>query len=156
MLSTGTSQQDQIRAALLARANIKFSGESGGVVASGIELDAATAEAPTFGHVRAAMDIVFNDLDDALFDPHAEHRPCGVLDRYEAVGMLLGDACGLPLMPARPYGLAAGNKARKLPPKIVSEIEAARKRAKRRGEDAEEAEAAVLRQPAGVTTTQGV
>ena len=145
-----TSQQDMLRAALLARAKIKFSGQSGGVVASGIETDAATAEKPTYGHVRAAMDIVFNDLDDALFDPHAEHRPCGVLDRYEAVGMLLGDACGLPLMPARPHGLAAGNKARKLPPKISAEIETARKRAKRRGEDAAEAEATVLRLCAGV------
>jgi hypothetical protein len=145
-----TSLQDQIRAALLARAKIKFSGASGGVVASGITADAATADTPTYGHVRAAMDVVFNDLDDALFDPHAEHRPCGVLDRYEAVGMLLGDACGLPSMPARPHGLVVGNKARKLPPKIVSEIEAAKKRAKRRGEHAAEAEAAVLCLPAGV------
>ena len=68
-----TSQQDQIKAALLARAKIKFSGENGAVVASGIEADAATADTPTYGHVRAAMDIVFNDLDGALFDPHAEH-----------------------------------------------------------------------------------
>ena len=108
-----------------------------------LETDAATAEKPTYGHVRAAMEIVFNDLDASLFDPHAEHRACGVLDRYEAVGMLIGDACGLSLMPARPQGLAVGNKARKLPPKIAAEIAAAQKRAKRRGEDAAEAEAAV-------------
>ena len=63
-----TSQQDQIKAALLARAKVKFSGKSGAVVASGIKADAATADAPTYGHVRAAMEIVFNDLDDALFD----------------------------------------------------------------------------------------
>ena len=137
-------------AALLVRAKIKFSGESGAVVASGIESDAATAKTPTFGHVRAALDIVNDELDDALFDPHAEHRPCGVLDRYEAAGMLLGDACGLPLMPARPQGLAIGNKARKMPPKIAAAIEAAKKRAKRRGADVAEAEAAVLRQPADI------
>ena len=101
-----TLQQDQIKAALLARAKVKFSDKSGAVVASGIKADAATADTPTYGHVRAAMDVVFNNLDEALFDPHAEHRPCGVLDRYEAVGMLLGDACGLPSMPARPHGLA--------------------------------------------------
>lgn len=145
-----TSQQDLIKGALLVRAKIKFSGESGAVVASGIKADAATAEKPTYGHVRAALEIVFKDLDPALFDPHADHRPCGVLDRYEAVGMLLGDACGRPSMPARPQGLAVGNKARKLPPTIVSEIEAAKKRAKRRGECAAEAEAAVLRQPAKI------
>ena len=58
-----TSKQDQLKAALLARANIKFSGKAGAVVASGIKADTATAETPTYGHVRAAMEIVFNDLD---------------------------------------------------------------------------------------------
>lgn len=40
-----------------------------------------------------------------LFEPRAKHRPCGVLDRYEAMGMLVGDALGgyVPLLPARPH-----------------------------------------------------
>ena len=72
-----------------------FSGETGNVVKSGIKDDAATAEKPTYGLVRAALEVVFNDMDDALFNQHAAHRPCGVLDRYEAVGMLIGDVLGL-------------------------------------------------------------
>ena len=43
---------------------------------------------------------------------------------------------------------AVGNKARKLPPKIASEIEKAKKAARRRGEDAEAAAVAVLCLPA--------
>ena len=146
-----TSLQDLIKAAVLARALIMFSGESGAALASGIKEDAATAEKPTFGLVRAALEVVFNDLDGALFDPHAAHRPCGVLDRYEAVGMLIGDACGLPLMPCRPHGLAVGKKARKIKEEILSEQEKARKAAKRRGEDPAAAAAAVLLLPAKMT-----
>ena len=40
-----------------------FSGESGHVVVSGIKGDDATTERPTYGLVKAAMDVVFNDLD---------------------------------------------------------------------------------------------
>ena len=102
-----------IKAAVQARSKIMFSGESGAAVASGIKDDAATAERPTYGLVRAAIEVVFKELPDALFDPHAEHRPCGVLDRYEAVGMLIGDALGLPLLPQRPHALNAGTDAQK-------------------------------------------
>ena len=45
-----------------------------------------------------------------LFERHAEHRPCGLLCRYGAVGMLISDVLGLPLVPwelAEPVGKAA-------------------------------------------------
>ena len=73
-----TALQDLIKAALLARANIMFSGESGAVVKSGIKDDAATAEKPTYGHVRAALEVVFDNLNDNLFNPHDPSRllPC--------------------------------------------------------------------------------
>ena len=48
------SQQDLILAALQARSKIMFSGESGAAVASGIKDDAATAEKPTYGLIKAA------------------------------------------------------------------------------------------------------
>ena len=105
--------QSPIRLALKARAMIMFSGESGAPISTGIKEDAATCKEPTYGLCQHAMDVIFNDLDGALFDQFAAHRPCGILDRYEAVGMLIGDALGLPLMPRRPQGLAVGNKARK-------------------------------------------
>ena len=69
-----TSPQNLIMQALRARASIMFSGESGAAVASGIDGDAAVAEKPDYGLARAAIKIV-DDLPDALFDPHAEHRP---------------------------------------------------------------------------------
>ena len=43
VVSTGTSQQDQIRATLLARAKIKFSGQSRAVVGAHIDSDATKA-----------------------------------------------------------------------------------------------------------------
>ena len=89
-----TSQQDMIKAAVQARSKIMFSGESGAAVASGIKDDAATAERPTYGLVRAAIEVVFKELPDALFDPHAEHRPCGVLDRYEPSACSLATRSG--------------------------------------------------------------
>jgi hypothetical protein len=90
---------------------------------------------------------VFKHLPDKLFDQRAVHRPCGLLDRYEAVGMLIGDALGLPLMPRRPHALAVGNRARKINPTIAAEMEKARKKARRRGEDESAAAAAALREP---------
>ena len=81
----GASQQDQIKEALKARAALMFSGEAGEAVASGIKDDAAAAEKPDYGLVRGAIEVV-NDLDDALFDAHAAHRPCGVLDAQASHG----------------------------------------------------------------------
>ena len=143
---SNTPLQDLILQALRARSQIMFSGESGAAIVSGIKEDAATAEKPSYGLVRAAMSIVFNELPDVLFDQHAEHRPCGVLDRYEAVGMLIGDALGLPLMPRRPHALNAGTDAQKRNKEIPAEQEKARKAARRKGEDPAAAAAAVLRQ----------
>ena len=79
-------------------------------------------------------------------------RPCGKLDRYEAVGQLIGDALGLPLVPQRPYALAMGNKAQKLEKeKLPGEMEKAKKAARKKHEDAEEAAAAVLLQTVTMT-----
>ena len=36
-----------------------------------------------------------------------------MLDRYEAVGMLIADALGLPLLPARPHALNVDNDAQR-------------------------------------------
>lgn len=47
-----------------------FSGKTRAAVASGIKDDAATAEKPTYGLVRAAIEVVFKELPDALFDQH--------------------------------------------------------------------------------------
>ena len=143
---TSTSQQDLIQQALSARSNIMFSGESGAAVASGIKDDAATAEEPTYGLVKAALFVVFSLLPDSLFDQFAEQRPCGVLDRYEAVGMLIGDALGLPLMLARPHGLKVGREAQKKNKEIAPETERVKKALKRRGESPSLALPAVLRQ----------
>ena len=115
-LATGQEQPestplyDLIKAAVKARADIMFSGETGAPVASCIKDDAARSEKPTYGLVASRIEVVFNDLPDELFNQFAEHRPCGVIDRYEAVGQLMVDACGLPLLPQRPQAFELGNK----------------------------------------------
>ena len=73
---SSTSLQDLILQALRGRSKIMFSGESGAPVASDIKDDAATAVKPSYGLVKAAMSIVFDELPDVLFDQHAAHRPC--------------------------------------------------------------------------------
>ena len=122
------------------RASIMFAGLSGAVVPSG-RLKAASA--PSFGLAKAVKGVI-DSLPDALFDRHAEHRPCGLLCRYAAAGMLLCDLYGLPLVPwvmAEPIGKAAAKQVEK-----ISELKKkARKNAKRRGVDAEAAANAVLR-----------
>ena len=72
------------------------------------------------------------------------HRPCGLLCRAGARGMLLGDVLGLPHMPwvlAEPVGKAA----LKLSKEIAEEKKKAKRKAKRSGGDQEAAAAAVLR-----------
>ena len=122
------------------RASIMFAGLTGTVVPSG-RSDAATA--PSFGLARDVKAVI-DSLPDALFDRHADHRPCGLLCRYGAAGMLLCDLHGLPLVPwsmAEPIGKAAAKQVEK-----ISELKkTARKKAKRRGADAEAAANAVLR-----------
>ena len=144
MLPASGSNYDLILEALKKRGGIMFEGKDGAAIRSGIDSDAASAEKPTYGLCRAAIYVVFNVLPDVLFDPLAQHRPCGVLDRYEAVGMLIGDALGLPLMPARPQGLAVGKRARKLEQTISAETDKQKKADKRRGEDGSGAAAAAL------------
>ena len=70
---------------------------------------ASDGTAPTYGLVQDAA-IVVEALPSELFDRHAEHRPCGLLCQRGAMGMLIGDSLGLPLMPwvlAEPVGKAA-------------------------------------------------
>ena len=83
-------------AALKIRAKTMFAGTIGVPVASG---EAAAAEKPTYGLIKLASSVVEKDLEPALFDRYAKHRPCGLLNQYEAVGMLIGDILGLPLVP---------------------------------------------------------
>jgi len=125
---------------LQQRSTIMFSGETGAVVASGE--DAATS-APSYGLAKDIVAVI-EGLDDALFDRHAEYRPCGLLCRLGAGGMLTGDVLGLPLIPwvlAEPIGKAAAKAVKEIP----AEVKKAKKKAKRKGGSAEDAAAAVLR-----------
>ena len=125
---------------LTRRAEIMFSGKTGAVVASdGI----AATTAPTYGLVHDVATVV-EALPPELFDRHAEHRPCGLLCQRGAMGMLIGDALGLPLLPwvlSEPVGKAA----LKHRDAIANEKKKARKKAKRHSADPEAAAAAVLR-----------
>ena len=135
----------KIKEALKARAVIMFEGKHGAPIASGIKSDAATALFATNVLCRAALEVAFNDLPDVLFDQWAPHRPCGKLDRYEAVGILIGDALGLPLVPPRPQGIAIGKKAKKLKDMISAEVEKEKRAMQRSGGDVSGAAAVVLR-----------
>ena len=116
---------------LQRRIVIMFSGKTGTVVRSG---DVAATSAPTY---QIIIDI-FEEMDElekrspALFDKHAKHRPCGLLDKYGAAGMLVGDVLGLPLMP---WELAekVGKAAAKLPAQLTGEKKKAKLAAKRNG-----------------------
>ena len=126
-------------AVLQRRACIMFSGATGAVVGSG---EGLATSAPSYGLMKDVVKVV-EALPEALFDRHAEHRPCGLLDKYSAQGMLIGDVLGLPLMPwvlAEPVGKAAA----KLPKDIPNEVKKKKKQLKRAGADPAAAEAAVL------------
>ena len=126
-------------AVLQRRAGIMFSGNTGAVVSS--EEGLATS-APSYGLMKDVVKVV-EALPAALFDRLAELRPCGLLDKYGAQGMLIGDVLGLPLMPwvlAEPVGKAAA----KLPNEIPNEVKKKKKKLKRAGADPAAAEAAVL------------
>ena len=104
------------QAVLSQRAAVMFSGATGAVVPSG---EGGMTSAPSYALVRDVISVV-EDLPPALFDRYAAHRPCGLLNRYGAYGMLIGDVLGLPLMTwelAEPVGKAAA----KLPEKIPAE-----------------------------------
>jgi hypothetical protein len=128
---------------LKQRASKMFSGESGGVVPSGYS---EATSAPSYGLINNVIEVV-DALPHTLFDRSAEHRPCGLLDRYDAYGMLLGDVLGRPLLPwelAKPIGSAAAKLKKKIPEKKKE----AKKKAKRAGRDPDAAAAAVLRRGA--------
>ena len=149
MQPAGTSAQDLIEEALAARAKVKFSGESGAPVVSGIKDDAAAAEGLTYGLIRGCFNVV-DKLPSDLFDQHAAVRPCGVLDTYEAVSMLLCEVVGWPFFRG-PRAQKLGLKALKKKNEIAGEQGKARKAARRKGGDAEAAATAVLRLPAKLT-----
>ena len=99
---------------LKQRASKMFSGESGWVVPSGY---GEATSAPSYGLINNIIEVV-DALPHTLFDRSAEHRPCGLLDRYDAYGMLLGDVLGRPLLPwelAKPIGSAAAKLKKKIP-----------------------------------------
>ena len=120
------------KAVLSQRAAIMFSGQTGGVVASG---DGAATSSASYKLISDVIEVV-DALPGQLFDRHAPHRPCGLLDKLSAQGMLIGDLLGLPLLSwalAEPIGKAAAKLKKKLPEKKKE----ARKKAKRRGLDVE-------------------
>ena len=145
----GASTQDLLEEALAARAAIKFSGKSGAPIMSGITADAATAEKVTYGLIRGCFRVV-DQLPPALFDPHTAVRPCGVLDTYEAVCLLISEVVGWPQIRG-PRAQKFGLKALKLNNAIAGEQGKARKAARRKGGDAEAAAADVLRLPVKLT-----
>jgi len=143
------SAQGLLQEALAARAAIKFSGESGGPVMSGINEDVATAEGLTYGLICGCFSVV-DKLPSELFNQHAPVRPCGKLDKYEAVAMLICEVVGWPFFRG-PRAQKLGLKALKLNKTIPGEQAKARKAARKQGSDAEVAAADVLRRPAQLT-----
>ena len=136
---SSTSLQDLIKAALQARSKIMFSGETGAVVASG---EPAATSAPSLKLYKDVIDVV-QGLPDELFDRYAPHRPCGLLDRAGATGMLIADVLGSPLLPwvlAEPIGKAVARRAN-----TIAEVKKkAKKKAKRKKADAEAAASAAV------------
>ena len=131
--------------ALQGRSSVMFSGATGAVVASG---EGAATSAPSNQLVEDVIKLI-EALPPELFDGTlpTKQRPCGLLDTYDAVGMLICDVLGLPPVP---WTLAKkiGRAAVKLPPKFSSEVKAAKKRAARAGADESKAAADVLRRVA--------
>jgi hypothetical protein len=117
-----------------------LSGVTGAVVASG---EGAVTTAPTYELCKNVTELM-EKLPPALFDGTLpiEQRPCGLLDKYGAAGMLIGDLVGLPLMPwvlAEPVG----KEAARLKLKIPAMVKKVKKAAKRKDQDVEAAAAAV-------------
>ena len=112
---------------LRRRSRIMFSGDTGHVVPSG---GTAATSAATSGLLEDVIKVV-GELPSALFDPTAEHRPCGLLCKRGAYGMLIGDVLGLPLVPwelAEPVGKEAVRLADKIPAAKKKEKKAAGRR----------------------------
>ena len=133
---------------LSRRAAVMFSGTTGAVVKSGEGL--ATSR-PTFKLIKEAFEVV-NDLPPELFT-HGLRRPCGLLDKYAAGAMLIGDVLGLPLLPwilAEPIGKIEA----RMPAKIQIETKKAKKAAQRKGMAVEGVAEAVLNCPVELTFPQ--
>jgi hypothetical protein len=149
-LRSGASAATPAGAPAVTAADVKerldemFSGDTGAPVTSskdGIIDELRQVHVPIIvGEVEALQ-----SRRPELFDKDALVRPCGKLDRYEAAGMVVGDLHGLPLIPARPHGLAIGKKLQKLPATIAADLKKAAKR-----KDSEKAEAEVLNKPVKV------
>ena len=130
-------------AELQLRADIKFSGQTGAVVGSGRGLATTAA---TYGLAKDVT-LLVRKLPSALFDKNLKQRPCGLLCKLGAAGMLICDVLGLPLTPwvlAEPVGKAAA-KIVDEKDKLKAEVKKAKAAAKRRGISPQEAEAEVLR-----------
>ena len=100
--------------------------------------------APTYELCKDVTELMEKLRPPALFDGTLpiEQRPCGLLDKYGAAGMLVGDVMGLPLMPWV-FAEPVGKEAARLKLKIPAMVKKAKKAAKRKGTDAEAAAAAV-------------
>ena len=72
-----------------------FSGQTGAVTTSGRGL---ASTAPTYGLAKDVTKLV-RTLPSALFDKNLKRRPCGLLCKLGAAGMLICDVLGLPLTP---------------------------------------------------------
>ena len=125
---------------LKERGDIMFSGATGAAVGSG---RGQVTTAPSYGLAKAVSELM-EKLPPELFDRWAAHRPCGLLCKLSAAGMLVCDVLGLPLPPfelAEPIGKATS----KVKEKIAGEQAKAKKAAARKGQDQGEAAASVLR-----------
>ena len=129
---------------LKERGGIMFSGITGAAVGSG---RGEVTTKPSYGLAEAVIDLM-DDLPPELFDRWAAHRPCGMLCKLGAAGMLICDVLGLPLVPwelAEPIGKAAT----KLKAKIPGEQAKAKKAAGRKGQDTKEQRRACSAAPCG-------
>ena len=127
-------------AELEKRAGIKFSGMNGCVQPSG---EGSAAVLPTYGLIRDVINVI-SGLPSVLFDKNVKDRPCGLLCKYGAAGMLICDVLGLPPVPwvlAEPIG----KEAAKRDAELSAEIKKAKKAAQRKGMDVERAAADVAR-----------
>ena len=127
-------------AELQRRAGIMFSGDTGAVVASG---SGPATTAATFELARDVRKVILG-LPAVLFERSAKPRPCGLLCKLSAAGMLMCDVLGLPLTPfvlAEPIG----KEAARLADKISAEVKKAKKAAAGKGMTPQEAEAAFVR-----------
>ena len=109
------------------RFDIMTSGQTGTPILSGMSV---VAIEPTYGLVSNVIKVINLNKYNVLFDMFEAHRPCGVFDRYEAQGMLLGDLLRGVLL-ERGIGCTAhkvGKAMAKMPGEIPGEQAKAKKR----------------------------